>query len=275
VTTSDTLPPGTTFVAADAPEGCTVNEQEGITVVSCTIGALAPGASGSSTLTLLTDPTATTLSNTGSGGSGATDPAPADNSDTVSVPLLAPPQLVIAKTGPSSVVAGGVATYELAYANEGGADAEDVVVTDVLPAGMSLVAAPGCTLEPERLVRCPIGAVAAGGSGVVAVDVQVDPDLASGTVLKNLGQVSAFGLAPAGGAESAHETTVEGRAIVPDSPTTPPADPPATDPSGGSLPITGTDLAAAIGAAAVLCAAGLGLRRAGSRRKDKHFPIPH
>lgn len=55
-TISDTLPVGTTFVSASAAGGCVVNVQEGVTVVSCDVGALAPGAAAEALLTLRLPP---------------------------------------------------------------------------------------------------------------------------------------------------------------------------------------------------------------------------
>jgi uncharacterized repeat protein (TIGR01451 family) len=77
VTTSDTLPPGTVFVSAEAALGCVSDRQEGLVVVTCSLGALAPGDTASSTLTLLA-PTTGALTNVGSAGSGALDPCPED-----------------------------------------------------------------------------------------------------------------------------------------------------------------------------------------------------
>jgi hypothetical protein len=102
---TDPVPDGTTFVSAEAAEGCVVNEQEGVVVVTCSLGPLAPGGIASSTVTM-TAPTSTgSLENIGSVGSGALDPCPDDgicllgdnlgNEDGISINVINRPPVAV------------------------------------------------------------------------------------------------------------------------------------------------------------------------------------
>jgi uncharacterized repeat protein (TIGR01451 family) len=87
VSVSDTLPAGSTFVSATGT-GWTCNNVAG--VVTCTLPTLAIGAANPITLTINAPPAASagTLSNTATVSSAASDPVPANNSSTSTVPIL-------------------------------------------------------------------------------------------------------------------------------------------------------------------------------------------
>ena len=74
------------------------------------------------------------------------------------------------------VVTGTTLTYTLTVRNNGSEDAADVVVTDNLPAGVTLVSTSGCQEDPAGLPTCTIGTVAGNSTVTVLADVQVgDP----------------------------------------------------------------------------------------------------
>jgi uncharacterized repeat protein (TIGR01451 family) len=75
-------------------------------------------------------------------------------------------------TGPSQATAGGTATYSLTATNAGPLAATNVVITDTLPAGSTLVSTPtGCTLAGSTLT-CKLGALAVGGKATVNINVK-------------------------------------------------------------------------------------------------------
>jgi uncharacterized repeat protein (TIGR01451 family) len=84
--------------------------------------------------------------------------------------------LSIDKTADVSHAApGDVVTYTLTVRNTGPGDAQDVVVTDLLPPGTTFVSAsPPCTLA-ARTVTCDLGTVPGGGSRAITIKVSVDP----------------------------------------------------------------------------------------------------
>lgn len=64
---------------------------------------------------------------------------------------------------------GGEVTYSIGVKNDGPERADGVVVSDPLPAGTSLVSAPGCTGSTE--LSCALGVLPSGASAVVTVRV--------------------------------------------------------------------------------------------------------
>ncbi|MEM7051125.1 MAG: IPTL-CTERM sorting domain-containing protein [Acidobacteriota bacterium] len=144
--------------------------------------------------------------------------------DTVSVdiafaPFLAAPpsaacptkmaDLSIAKTdSPDPVVAGNSLTYSLEVTNNGPDDAFNVVVSDTLPAGVTLVSTAGCSEDPNGAPTCTLGAIAAGASAVYTIEVDVA--VAAVGQITNVATVSATTADPVSANDTASEdTTVE------------------------------------------------------------------
>lgn len=82
--------------------------------------------------------------------------------------------LVVEKSADRPAVdAGGTVSYTIEVRNEGTAEARDVVVTDVLPAGTTLTSASGGCTALGRTVTCALGSVAAGATRSVTLGVVV------------------------------------------------------------------------------------------------------
>jgi uncharacterized repeat protein (TIGR01451 family) len=73
--------------------------------------------------------------------SGTVDPDPANNSSTANTPVNPVADVVVTKTGPATVNAGGVITYLIRVGNNGPSAASDTVFTDVVPASIASVSA--------------------------------------------------------------------------------------------------------------------------------------
>ena len=195
-TISDTLPTGTTFVSATAAGGCQVDQQEGVTVVSCDVGGVAPGASAEAVLTIHLDPGASgVLANDASVGSGALDPRTADNVDGVQSNITSEVSTSVIKTGPAVLVPGRPATYTLAYRNDGPSIATDVVLADQIPDGLEFSAAPGCSLVGDGpvFVTCAVGPLGPGDSGQVEITFQVSNSAVDGATIINAASIVAAG----------------------------------------------------------------------------------
>lgn len=98
--------------------------------------------------------------------------------DTATVPIAvtAPANLVLAKTvDVADPHVGQVVTYTLTVRNTGARAAEDVVVRDVLPGGVTLVSAAAPCVTSGQAVTCELGSVAAGANRAVTVRAKVDP----------------------------------------------------------------------------------------------------
>lgn len=177
VVLSDVLPAGVSLVSAQPSQGSC----GGTTTVSCSLGALAVG--GNATVLIQVVPnTAGSLTDTASVTSGVADPNPANNNASITVtaiPLLVEADLALTLVAaPDPVTVGQTLTYTLSISNQGPSDATGVMLSDVLPDGVSLVSA-----QPSQgscggatTLSCSLGTLAAGGNA--AVLIQVTPNTA-------------------------------------------------------------------------------------------------
>ena len=180
------LPDGVTPVSAtlDGPGRCT-----GTTTSTCTVDALAAGASRTLTVVARVNPgyAGTSLLATARVSSAVADPDTLDNAATVTTAVSRSADLSVAQTGTPQVAAGGTARWTVTVSNAGPSDGTGLVVVDDLPAellGLTGTSDGGtCTLTGQQLL-CPLGVVPAGGSRVIVVTGQVDP-ASTATTLTN------------------------------------------------------------------------------------------
>jgi uncharacterized repeat protein (TIGR01451 family) len=152
--------------------------------VTCTAALLAVGAADIVTIhATLSSGHSGPLANTATVVSAVTpDPDPTNNSATFTSGTGAQADLSMTKTADSNTVtAGNNTTYTLTATNNGPSDAANVTITDKLPAGVTLVSAPGCTLTASNLT-CSLGTLANGSNATVLVTVTVNPDVAAATL---------------------------------------------------------------------------------------------
>lgn len=146
VTVTDTLPSQVTFVSATSTNtDFNCNQSGG--VVTCTAPKLAVGAS--TTITIVAQvkantPNGTVLNNTATVSSATTDPANANNTATATTTVNTDANVTITKTdNPDPVVAGTNLTYAVTVHNLGPSDAQNTILTDTLPAGVTFISAVG------------------------------------------------------------------------------------------------------------------------------------
>ena len=102
-------------------------------------------------------------------------------------------------------------TYTLTASNAGPEDATGVVVLDVLPSGVELVSASGCTTN-ENVLLCQVGPLVVGASVSFTVILQVAPTAPLGTDLANtalVGSCEIRELVPTNNVASVSTTVVE------------------------------------------------------------------
>jgi uncharacterized repeat protein (TIGR01451 family) len=205
VTVTDPVPAGTNFVSADS------GGSNSSGTVTWNLGDLAPGASTDLQVVLhvvagrLTD-----VSNTASVSTSSTDPAAGNDSATEGTTVTTSADMSVTKSdSPDPVQEGQPLTYTLDVANAGPSDAQNVVVTDPLPAGVSYVSATpsqGSCSQAAGVVTCSLGTVGVGATPTIAIDVTAG---SAGTI-SNTASVSSDTSDPSSGDNSDTEgTTVQ------------------------------------------------------------------
>ena len=189
----DVLPVGVSFVSASSGQGA-CSEVGG--TVTCSLGTVASGGIVVITIDVQVDADladGATLVNDASVSSGTADPVGANNSDSEPTTVTTSADVSITKIDSiDPVVAGTPLTYTVVVSNAGPSDALAVVVTDVLPAGLSFVSATstqGACVEAAGTVTCSPGTVVAGGLVTITIVTGVDAD-AVGTIVNAASVVS-------------------------------------------------------------------------------------
>ncbi len=174
----------TTDLLADTSYvGCTGGSTcaEAAGTVTWSLGDLAPGATGSASLTITVADTWASTSLSQALDLAATDaaanPVSATATTTVAVTgvnVVSPAAFSLRKSASEIQVAPGDSlTYTLNYNNYGGTAATDVVLTDTLPAGVTYSSCTGGCDQIASTVTWNLGTIAAGASGSVSVTVAV------------------------------------------------------------------------------------------------------
>ena len=201
---TDVLPGAFTFISADSGG----RWDPATRTVSWDIGTLAAGDSRSLTLAVVP---AGPIAN----GSILTNAASAEAQDhplvtaDASVSVSSAPELTLTKrSSPLSVLAGGVVTWTLEYANQGSDAALDLVLQDPLPPGATFVAASAGGVENAGVVTWSLGRLDPDASGAVTVDMLIDASAPSGP----LGNSATLGASNASDVSAAAEVLVTDQA---------------------------------------------------------------
>lgn len=172
VVVRETVPPQTTFASVSDTTNCS----EAAGVVTCNFGTLAAGGSGTFQVAVTVNAGATGFINNGNYTIEGTGIGPTLG-PLVSVPLTGPStDIAIVKTAlPALIIPpGGNLTYTLNVTNNGPAVAQNVAVTDNLPATVTLVSATPsqgvCTGVSN--ITCNLGNINFPGTATVTIVVQ-------------------------------------------------------------------------------------------------------
>jgi uncharacterized repeat protein (TIGR01451 family) len=178
----ESAPAGLSLDAATAP--CTGG-------FPCSLGKLNAGDSISVEATFAIDPQAQgVIENVASVSSDTPDPAIGNDASSVSTTVDSVANLSLEKTTETDVAAEGqLVTYSILVQNEGPSQAADVIVTDNLPAGQSLVSTSGCAEDPAGAPTCTIGSLDSGASASVDIRVRIS-EVAESTTSTNIATVS-------------------------------------------------------------------------------------
>ncbi|MEM1334983.1 MAG: hypothetical protein AAGG08_16155, partial [Actinomycetota bacterium] len=105
----------------------------------------------------------------------AVDPVEANDLAIDTDTIVRPADLEIEKSADVSVAGvGDPIVYTLDVTNAGPGDAQNVVISDALPAGITVDSTTGC-LEPVGVPTCTLGSLALGASAQATIRVTVDP----------------------------------------------------------------------------------------------------
>jgi len=215
VVVSDILPSGVTLsTVISIPAGCTS--------LPCNLGTIPNGGSAIVAITVIVNSdTISSLSNTADVTSSTPDPDGTNNSSTTTTDVITSANLSITKTdSPDPVTSGNPLTYTLTVNNAGPSDAQNVVVSDILPSRVTLASVSssqgGCAALP-----CNLGTIASDGSAIVTINVTVN--LATTGTLTNTASVTSDTDDP----DNSNNTATEDTASEAGAPSTPapPEDP--------------------------------------------------
>ena len=96
---------------------------------------------------------------------------------TFTISVDAQAELSISKVADTAtVVAGETLTWTITVDNAGPSLASNVVVTDVLPAGVANAVTTGCGNDPAALPDCQLGDIAAGDQAQFSITADVEPE---------------------------------------------------------------------------------------------------
>lgn len=162
-------------------------------IVQCNVGTVPAG--GRTTVTVnLTSAGQVDVNNVATVTSSTPDPNMANNIGQGSARFTGAADLAITKSDtPDPVVAGTTLSYTLTVTNHGPSTAQNVAVTDVLPAQVDVLSVtpsqgscnagiPGNPLHP---LTCNLGSMSVGTNATITIVVKVHPGTPNGTVIHN------------------------------------------------------------------------------------------
>ncbi|QDS90823.1 Large cysteine-rich periplasmic protein OmcB precursor [Rosistilla ulvae] len=181
VVVTDTLPAGLTYDTGTATQGSVSNVGQAITGL---LGTLSSGASATITIgTNVASSASGTISNTATVTSDGTETTPADNTTTEQTVIGRTVDLAVTKQDSvDPVVPGNQMTYTLVVTNNGPSDASGVLLTDTLPAGLTLASnttTQGSVSNTGNTVTANLGTLASGATATVTLTVNVASSVAA------------------------------------------------------------------------------------------------
>jgi uncharacterized repeat protein (TIGR01451 family) len=229
VTLTDTLPAGLTFLSGSP--GCSAIGA----AVTCAVGTLAAGATATVSVTAqaATGASGQTLTNIASASSTTPDPVASNNADTAAIEVRPPSaDLALTKTATRDTVSSGdTVSFALDLENNGPDPAEQTVVTDILPAGLTFVSAsPGCTAS-SAIVTCQVGTLPTETTRTLTITARAT---AAGQTLANSASATSTTPDPATSNNTASAAVVIAAGASP--PAAPPTSPAPTPPSPAPAP---------------------------------------
>jgi uncharacterized repeat protein (TIGR01451 family) len=183
---TDTLPDGFSYLASSIAPRFDARQ------LSWDLGDVPVGASGAITLTVVSSPDlAEGQAHLNQLSASTTSPETRlDNNSASARTTIQTADLYVEKAGPAAVAAGSRFRYTLRYGNAGSAPARAVLLDDLLPPGLRLIAATGAPdLRGNRLLW-DVGELPVGATGTLTVEVAADAYLPANTWLTNTASIT-------------------------------------------------------------------------------------
>lgn len=201
VTFTDFIPAGTTFVSLAVPAGwaCATPAVGSAGTVTCTIASLAPATAASFPLVVKVAPSTTpgtVITNSPSASTLTSDPNSVNNSASTTTVVVSPTQAdvsIVKTASPEPVNQGTNLTYTLQVTNNGPAVAQNVTVSDPLPAQVtysSVATSQGSCTQASGTVSCTLGSISVGGNVLITINVNA-ATFSSATLATNTASVAA------------------------------------------------------------------------------------
>jgi uncharacterized repeat protein (TIGR01451 family) len=146
---------------------------------------------------------------------GVGEPTPATDRQ-VTITVVEPADLACTKTGPKTVLSGTELTYAVTVANDGLGIATNVIVTDILPRGMTFdpnISDASCTESEAGIVTCSLGDLGENAMATVTIVGVVD-DCIEENPIENMATVSSDDV----GDPDSSNNACEARTLVEDKP---------------------------------------------------------
>jgi uncharacterized repeat protein (TIGR01451 family) len=178
-------------VAASAPAGVAFVANTGActTAFPCSFASVAPGAPRLITTTYSVPSTyagADPIVISANATAATTDPQSANNVASANVTLANSADLSVTQSGPGAALAGTTVSYTITVANAGPSDAANVMLSDPLPVGVTLLGVGGdCTAFP-----CVLGTIVPGSARTATVTYEVPADYSGANPLANVASVT-------------------------------------------------------------------------------------
>ncbi len=185
----DRLPPGivvTSATVTGTSGGSCATGTPGAPLdrLTCGLGTIGPLVTKTVTVVANVNPSlanGTILENDVFVSSDVYDPRNSDNYASNLTTVTTAADLSITKTdSPDPVIAGRPLQYTITVTNNGPSDAQDVVVSDTLPAQLAYVSASGATCRQDPILQqqitCQVGTLPAGRSVTIFIQTLVRPD---------------------------------------------------------------------------------------------------
>ena len=201
VSVNDPLPPGETFFSVSAPPGFSLSTPPvgGTGSIVASVQSLPADSSAVITLVAnvsLSNPNGISLTNTAVVITPTQDPNPGNNAGTTTTSVIAQSDLVLTKIAPAGpILTGSNVAYTLTVSNLGPAPAQNAVLVDNTPPGLTLLTVSSSPIGNAQAVPSGVivqfPSIAPGQTANIEIDAQVNCSLGDGANIINTATVTA------------------------------------------------------------------------------------